>query len=299
MACLKVTLVLVGVAAASAEYSQASASDDVTLLQSQVQEKSAKHVDTDDEFVDEYKLKESLKCASEAIAPALVTSIAEAVPVREEIPDTAISTSSDPPSADAFKSTLCLMIIVLLFDGVRRWNVQRLDTKKQQVADKRSAHDSEAAADAAWVDMVNAAASGDVNSFAMALNHKPRVMQADTWGCTPLHFAAVGGSVAIAKELLNRGVEVDPLDACDETPLHFAARAGQGPMCELLLGAGAKMDAVNERGLTPLIVAGQANAQASCHLLVNHGAGVAGLADEDLPALVVSQLVQKVFATAH
>lgn len=225
------------------------------------------------------------------------TSFVEPISAPEKTPVVTVSASSDPPGSGALKAMLQLMIIALVFDGMRRWHLQKQGARKHEDSIKSLAQSEEAAVEAAWIDMVNAAASGDMNSFEMALNHKPRLMQADTWGCTPLHFAAVGGSVAIGTELLKRGVDVDALDASEETPLHFAARAGHAPICELLLGSGANIDAVNVEGMTPLVLAGHENADAACRLLADRGAGVAGMADEKLPVLVVRLVVEKVLAT--
>merc|ERR1719240_989406 len=110
-----------------------------------------------------------------------------------------------------------------------------------------------------------AAKDGNADRFNAALQSKPRLAQADAWGCTPLHFAAAGGSVCIVSTLLKAGVEIDALDGNNETPLHFAGRAGHANICELLSEAGAK------------------------------AGGVHGMADKDMQPLVVSQLVQKVF----
>lgn len=257
-----------------------------------------KPVELEEDHVDEYRLTDSLNCASQKIDATLPTSSVKPV-LLEETPSVAVSTSTDPPGSGALKAVLYLMIIILILDGMRRWRLQKQCTQKPEDAENNLAKIAEAAAEAAWIDMVNAAASGDMNSFEMALNHKPKLMKADTWGCTPLHFAAVGGSMAISTELLNRGVDVDALDANEETPLHFAARAGHSPICDLLLGSGAKIDAVNVQGMTPLVLAGRANAESACRLLSDRGAGVSGMADEDLPPLVVSLVVQKVFASEH
>lgn len=301
---LKIALVLASVIATFAYDRQPVSDDDsVTLLQGAIQEKSSKHAaDVQIEPVEpasEYNLPESAACTTREVPAKFIEPIHPASVIVEHIKSVRLTPeaeSGDPPGAYVLRATLELLIIVIIFDGMRRWQLQKQETAKTEVTACKRVHDAEAAAEAAWIEMVNAATAADVASFEKALGQGPSVTRTDTWSCTPLHFAAAGGSMAIATELLKRGAEVDAVDASEETPLHFAARAGHSPICELLLGAGAKIDAVNVQEMTPFVVAGHANQEAACRLLADHGAGVAGLYDEQLPPLVVSQLVRKVFA---
>jgi len=294
-------------------YSQdEAASDEVAMLQAQVQEQqgsSERLAEAHDEHTDGYNLEDFTSCASEK--GRSFTSSDEPASVLEKTlmsyalgPMATMTTSDEPPGAGALRFVFQLLITMLFCDGMRRLYLQKQATSKCTTSFVKSSipqeetREVEAAAEAAWVEMVNAAAKGNLTSFELALNRQATLQKADTWGCTPLHFAAIGGSVSIGKELLDHGADIDARDASDETPLHFAARAGYGPFCELLLNAGANADAVNMEDMTPLIVAGHANAEAACRLLTEHGAGVADLTDAQLPPLVVSLLVQQVFAAA-
>jgi hypothetical protein len=300
------------VIAINVAFAWSSESDSVALLQATVQQQISKTSTDSDNDVDQYELTGSSKCtmekqhasaacrrcAQDAISSTLSSSSAEPDVVLGDAPCVESSTSHDVAGAGALKMVLQLMIILLIADGMRRWKSQ----KKQRAPITEGPRGQtlldhlEVVSGSAWVDMVNAAACADVNHFEMALKHKPRMTQVDAWGCTPLHFAAVGGSRIIATQVLQQKADVDARDASDETPLHFAARSNHESICEMLLDAGAEIDAVNVQGMTPLVVAGHANAKESCRLLLDRGAGCAGLADEDLPPVLVSQLVQRVFA---
>jgi len=269
--------------------------DSVILLQAQAelqrtQAEALAALDSDDHIKEEYGL-ESMKCDNEkkAEVSSATDTAEEAVSALQE-PEQA---EADPPGTDLVRLALQIMTIGLVFDGLRKWHLHRQEVESTP-AKSNKAQDQGEALKAAWTKMVRAAKSGDERSFKQALAQNPVIMEADAWGCTPLHFAAAGGSSLIASELLKLGADVDALDAVDETPLHIAARNGGVPICELLLKAGAKIDAVNKQGMTPLVVSGHANQELACSFLADNGAGVADLLDEELPPLVVSQVVRKV-----
>jgi len=244
-----------------------------------------------------------LSCASKAInveSPIIEADLV--APSRSEEPATATpgmpeAHDEDPPGAATLKAVLELGVIFLFFDGLRRWHLQSKEKDAQRKQSQAQTEEDEAA-DRAWAEMVKAAALGDVPNFKKALQHKPSVRREDPWGCTPLHFAATGGSTEVTADLLKRGAKVDAVDACDETALHFAARAGHTGVCEVLLNEGASVNAINAQDMTPFVVAGHAKQASTCRILADHGGNAGGLADEELPLLVVSQLVRKVFEGA-
>jgi ankyrin repeat protein/L-ascorbate metabolism protein UlaG (beta-lactamase superfamily) len=58
---------------------------------------------------------------------------------------------------------------------------------------------------------------------------------------TPMHYAALGGDVAIVKMLLAKGAKVDLREMKNRTPLYFAAYRGHLDVVKLLLKKGAKL----------------------------------------------------------
>jgi hypothetical protein len=287
--------------------------DSVILLQGAIQEKSFQSPDDDQvETAGGYNLQDSLACDHkiEAAAPKMPPMVIQPssptssfVESMKSVRLTPKADSDDPPGSDVLRVFLVIMIVAIMCDGTRRW-FQMKDVCPQKIVGSnldpatQKRQEEEAASEALWIEMVNAVTADDVPAFQKALARGASTTRTDDWSCTPLHFAAAGGSTAISNELLNRGAEVDALDASEETPLHFAARAGHSSICESLLDAKAKIDAVNVQGLTPLIVAGHANQEVVCRLLADRGAGAGGLPDEQLPPLVVCQLIRKVFDTA-
>lgn len=255
--------------------------DEVSFLQQTLETEKAKvkHKVDDDLAPSDYGVANSLSCESKEKSKTEDTPVATPPAAPEK------QTGSTGEITDIVKLVLQLMTLWLVYDGLKRWKqdgakANKAMPKEVQVAD--------------WSRMVSAAHSGDENSFDECVAGRSVQMRSDAWGCTPLHFAAVGGSGAIAKKLLDARAELDALDAVDETPLHIAARSGHVAVCEFLLKAGAAINMVNKEGKTPLVVAGEANQESTCRLLSDNGGGAGNLKDEELPPLVVSQVLRKV-----
>lgn len=68
---------------------------------------------------------------------------------------------------------------------------------------------------------------------------------------TPLHSAAAGRGLTIARLLLEHGAAVDPRQRGGYTPLHAAVQNEQLEMVELLLANDADPEAANDSGVTP------------------------------------------------
>jgi hypothetical protein len=306
MSLLKTSVLAAGLIASLARGQEVPEHDSVTLLQGQIQEKTVSkqpgYAEEEPEPASTYNLADTAACADKEAASskfgASVEPTAPPASFTEHIKPlrlTPEAETGDPAGASSLRAFLEIAIIAIIFDGMRRWHLRKKEASKHTKEIAESRRSARADAESNWTEMVNAASKADEAAFQKALAKKPSVAVTDTWGCTALHFAAAGGSPAIAKELLKRGAEVDALDASEETPLHFAARAGHAPICEILLDAGAQIDAVNVQDFTSLVIAGKANQESTCRLLADRGAGAAGMADDQLPPLVVSQLVRKVF----
>merc|ERR1719424_131439 len=203
----------------------------VSLLQGQVEMMKTKSETTtplDDEVVaNEYNVANDLKCPGEAkvaVESARIPPHVAPVILQVEISETDTQTESDdPPGAAMLRLVLQLLICLVVVDGIRR----SLQLRKQKpspstnqptrnctggtVIAQRSQRDA-AASESAWFDMVTAARNADESSFNQAVGHESLLTCVDAWGCTALHFAVAGGSLAIAKGLIARGAEIDALD---------------------------------------------------------------------------------------
>jgi ankyrin repeat protein len=79
--------------------------------------------------------------------------------------------------------------------------------------------------------------------------------EADEYGRSPLHYAALSNDLDAAHARIEAGDDPSRRDVQGLTPLHFAAQSGAAEVAELLLTAGAEVDGVDEHGNTPLMTA--------------------------------------------
>jgi ankyrin repeat protein len=108
-------------------------------------------------------------------------------------------------------------------------------------------------------------------------------------GLSPLHWAAVGGNLAIVELLLNAGADPNTRDSDELTALHFAVSHQYADVVSLLLEKGATVNMVAKRdptecalsptayncsGLAPLHVAVLLGCAKIIRILVDHGADV-------------------------
>jgi ankyrin repeat protein len=81
------------------------------------------------------------------------------------------------------------------------------------------------------------------------------MVEVDRYGRLPLHYAALGNDIAVAKARLAAGDDVNLGDRKGLTPLHMAAQQWSVDVAKLLLDHGAEVDRLNRFGNTPLFVA--------------------------------------------
>lgn len=96
-------------------------------------------------------------------------------------------------------------------------------------------------------------------------------------GASPLHVAAFHGQAGAVRALLNTPLyraEVNGRDLWRQTPLHYAALGGSVDVIDALAAAGATVDAQCERGLTPLLMAAAAGHAAAVRALAALGGNV-------------------------
>jgi hypothetical protein len=277
--------------------------DHVTLLQAGVQEKMNKAESKRSVSEDVEETAEACESLEKGYRSVESSTELDNVQLAQTSPKAVASSpqeatlEEEPYGAASLKAALEVMVVILFIDGLRRWRLQQQEKEGWEKA-KAVVVETDSEVDRAWQELVLAASAGDELGAEKALTDKVPVQRTDTFGCAPLHFAAVGGSAKVASDLLKRGAEVDALDACDESALHFAARAGHPGICEVLLNSGASVNLVNDQEMTPLVVAGHAKQEAACRFLADNGGHAGGMADEDLPPLVICQVMRKVLEAA-
>jgi hypothetical protein len=277
--------------------------DHVSLLQAGVQEKINKAEGKTDEREDVEDTAEACESLEKGFRSVDISIDLDDTHLAETSPKVVASSrqeatlEEEPYGAATLKAALEVMVVILFVDGLRRWRLQQQEKEGLEKA-KAAVAETDTEVDRAWQELVLAATAGDELGVEKALTDKMPVQRTDMWGCAPLHFAAVGGSVKFASDLLKRGAEVDALDACNESALHFAARAGHPGICEVLLNSGANVNLVNDQKMTPLVVAGHAKQEATCRFLADNSGHAGGMADQDLPPLVICQVMRKVLEAA-
>ncbi|KAL3140889.1 hypothetical protein ABBQ32_005422 [Trebouxia sp. C0010 RCD-2024] len=139
-----------------------------------------------------------------------------------------------------------------------------------------------------------AAQQGNLAKLGKILDRHPHAVNTDGTeggsGYTPLHYAARGGHVDVAKLLLSKGADPNRTTrAGGATALHRACYMGHSRMAQLLVRSGASASIPDSDGLTALHKAAQQGhvellqyLQASCPEAVTHKSNKGLTADEML-----------------
>jgi ankyrin repeat protein len=96
----------------------------------------------------------------------------------------------------------------------------------------------------------------------------------DNAGNTPLHQAAISGSIEIAEFFLSRGADINSANIRKNTPLHEAVDAGKKNISRLLIERGADINQINLNRETPLHRAAWLNQREIGELLIAKGASI-------------------------
>ncbi|KXH63431.1 hypothetical protein CSAL01_04545 [Colletotrichum salicis] len=96
----------------------------------------------------------------------------------------------------------------------------------------------------------------------------------DSYGRTPLSWAAEYGHEAVVRLLLDRGAHIEAADEEGRTSLLWAAENGHEAVVELLLDRGANTEAADKKSRTPLLWAAKNGHEAVVRLLLDRGANI-------------------------
>jgi ankyrin repeat protein len=124
--------------------------------------------------------------------------------------------------------------------------------------------------------LLYAAASGDVESMRLLVEHGTPIGDRNKFGATALHFASMKSRLLAAEWLLDKGLKADVSDDLDSTPL---MGTGSVEMMELLARRGANPSRKNTVGRTALHVAAEQGRIEAAEWLIKMGVPV-GSRDE-------------------
>ncbi|KAL7948570.1 hypothetical protein V8C42DRAFT_254682 [Trichoderma barbatum] len=96
----------------------------------------------------------------------------------------------------------------------------------------------------------------------------------DSYGLTPLSYAAANGHEIVVWWLLERGADVKIKDNSSHTPLSYAAANGHKIVVQLLLDRGADVEIKDNRGRAPLLYAAINGHEIVTTLLLERGADI-------------------------
>jgi ankyrin repeat domain-containing protein 50 len=103
------------------------------------------------------------------------------------------------------------------------------------------------------------------------------ISRKDSYGRTPLFWAATHGHRDVVELLLEHGAQINTRDRSHLTPLHIAVTGQHKEVVALLLSRSARIEDKASYDETPLMRAIQANSKDIVTLLLEHGARVDGL----------------------
>lgn len=107
--------------------------------------------------------------------------------------------------------------------------------------------------DGADYDAYAACGIGDVDHLQALIDADAEVARAvDSYGMTPLHWAARAGAIDCAEVLVAHRADVDATNKTRRAPLQLAAEADQAEVIRLLARHGADLNTQDRKGRTPL-----------------------------------------------
>lgn len=104
------------------------------------------------------------------------------------------------------------------------------------------------------------------------IRHRHSLDLRDSYGRTPLSYAAENGHKAVVELLLENSAELEVSDEDSWTPLLYAAANGQEAVVKLLLENSAELEAKDNVGRTPLLYAAGNGYKTVVKLLLERGA---------------------------
>ncbi|ADU92343.1 ankyrin repeat domain-containing protein [Taylorella equigenitalis] len=119
---------------------------------------------------------------------------------------------------------------------------------------------------------------------AMEIAQSPKfnVNHENSFGESPLMYAAITGDIEMAQLLIKKGAKVNKFGW---TPLHYAASTGKSDMAQFLLSKGAIPNPPSPDGSSPLIMAVKASSIETVKILLEAGADPKAIDQKRLSAI--------------
>ncbi len=122
-------------------------------------------------------------------------------------------------------------------------------------------------------DVHQAARAGDCVRLKELIDASPELVSAKNEdGDTPLHTAALAGSMDAALYLVGRGADIEARNSSNQSPLLYAAYVGNAALVDTLIARGAPFDYRDTRGNSPFHFAARGGHMAVVELLASKGA---------------------------
>jgi ankyrin repeat protein len=133
--------------------------------------------------------------------------------------------------------------------------------------------------------LLNASASGDLDTVKLMLTQCANVNACNNRRCTTLHWAAHNGFLGIVKELLAKDADISARDDEQNTPLHWAADRGYLEIVKELLAGGADIRARDDYQRTSLHRAARNGHLEVVKELISRGADISTRDDKQRTSL--------------
>ncbi|MDQ7825956.1 MAG: ankyrin repeat domain-containing protein [Candidatus Eremiobacteraeota bacterium] len=124
-------------------------------------------------------------------------------------------------------------------------------------------------------DVFDAAKAGDIDKIRHYIEKDPSSSnKKDSWGRTPLHWAAAGGHEEVVEYLILKGSAVTAKDGQGSTPLHLAGANNSLKAVKILVDKGADVNAGDNRLQTPVFRASLKAHKEIVEFLLSKGADI-------------------------
>lgn len=121
----------------------------------------------------------------------------------------------------------------------------------------------------------NAAIDGSVAITELLLSKGADINSANTQLNTPLHLAIMNGKDEVSKILIKKGSDLSKQNIVKKTPLHLTVRYNRKAIAELLIAKGSVIDCKDDRLRTPLGLAARETGNVDiAKLLIRNGADI-------------------------